>query len=243
MPNISARGNNMPESPIRKLVPYAESAKAKGTHVYHLNIGQPDIETPSVALESMKGLDRKVIEYSHSAGFQSYRDGLAKYYASKDIQVSSDEILVTTAGSEAILFGLMACLNPNDEIIINGGITNTDEIKDHLKKTNGVMIGRAAYHTPYLLADIEREIFKNKKVPSRQEVIENLIPYVKDELKKGTRLNQIMRHTLGLFHGQSGASYWKRYLSKNMCVRDADIQKIDHIMDKIKYNNFEQRVG
>jgi len=118
MPNISTRGNNMPESPIRKLVPYAESAKAKGTHVYHLNIGQPDIETPSVALESMKGLDRKVIEYSHSAGFQSYRDGLAKYYASKDIQVSSDEILVTTAGSEAILFGLMACLNPNDEIII-----------------------------------------------------------------------------------------------------------------------------
>jgi len=132
---------------------------------------------------------------------------------------------------------------PNDEIIINGGITNTDAIKDHLNKTNGVMIGRAAYHTPYLLADIEREIFKNEKVPSRQEVIENLIPYVKDELKKGTRLNQIMRHTLGLFHGQSGASYWKRYLSKNMCVRDADIQKIDHIMDKIKYNNFEQRVG
>ena len=132
---------------------------------------------------------------------------------------------------------------PNDEIIINGGITNTDEIKDHLKKTNGVMIGRAAYHTPYLLADIEREIFYNEKVPSRQEVIENLIPYVKDELKKGTRLNQIMRHTLGLFHGQSGASYWKRYLSENMCVRDADIQKIDHIMDKIKYNNVEQRVG
>ncbi len=132
---------------------------------------------------------------------------------------------------------------PNDEIIINGGITHTDEIKDHLKKTNGVMIGRAAYHTPYLLADIEREIFKNEKVPSRQEVIENLIPYIKDELKKGTRLNQIMRHTLGLFHGQSGASYWKRYLSENMCVRDADVQKIDHIMDKIKYNNLEQRVG
>ena len=130
---------------------------------------------------------------------------------------------------------------PNDEIIINGGITHTDEIKDHLKKTNGVMIGRAAYHTPYLLADIEREIFKNEKVPSRQEVIENLIPYIKDELKKGTRLNQIMRHTLGLFHGQSGASYWKRYLSENMCVRDADVKKIDHIMDKIKFNNI--RVG
>jgi len=132
---------------------------------------------------------------------------------------------------------------PNEEIIINGGITHTEEIKGHLKKTNGVMIGRAAYHTPYFLADIEREIFQNENVPSRQEVIENLIPYIKEELKKGTRLNQIMRHTLGLFHGQSGASYWKRYLSENMCVRNADVQKIDHIMDKIKYNNVEQRVG
>jgi len=132
---------------------------------------------------------------------------------------------------------------PNEEIIINGGITSVEEINDHLKKTDGVMIGRAAYHTPYFLADIEKEIFKNKTIPSRQEVIEKLIPYVKEEIKKGTRLNQIMRHTLGLFHGQSGASYWKRYLSENMCVRDADVQKIDHIMDKIQYNNIERRVG
>ncbi len=132
---------------------------------------------------------------------------------------------------------------PNEEIIINGGITSVKEINDHLKKTDGVMIGRAAYHTPYLLADIEKEIFKNETIPSRQEIIENLIPYVKEELKKGTRLNQIMRHTLGLFHGQSGASHWKRYLSENMCVRNADVQKIDHIMDKIKYNNVERRVG
>ena len=132
---------------------------------------------------------------------------------------------------------------PDEEIIINGGITSIEEINNHLKKTDGVMIGRAAYHSPYLLAEIEKEIFKNKTIPSRQEVIENLIPYVKDELKKGTRLNQIMRHTLGLFHGQTGASYWKRYLSENMCVRDADIQKIDHLMDKIKYNNIESRVG
>ena len=132
---------------------------------------------------------------------------------------------------------------PNEEIIINGGITSIEEIENHLKKTDGVMIGRAAYHTPYLLADIEKEIFKSDTIPSRQEVIENLIPYVKEELKKGTRLNQIMRHTLGLFHGQSGASHWKRYLSENMCVRNADVQKIDHIMDKIKYNNVERRVG
>ena len=132
---------------------------------------------------------------------------------------------------------------PNEEIIINGGITSVQEIKPLLKKTDGVMIGRAAYHTPYLLADIEKEIFNNDNVPSRQDVIEKLIPYVKNELKKGTRLNQIMRHTLGLFHGQTGASYWKRYLSENMCVRNADIQKIDHIMDKIKHNNAERRVG
>ena len=132
---------------------------------------------------------------------------------------------------------------PNEEIIINGGITSTDEIKSHLTKTDGVMIGRAAYHTPYLLAEIEKAIFNNEDIPSRQEVIENLIPYVREELKKGTRLNQIMRHTLGLFHGQAGASYWKRYLSENMCVRDADVKKIDHIMDKIKYNNIDRSVG
>jgi len=132
---------------------------------------------------------------------------------------------------------------PDDEIIINGGITSVEEIRPHLKKTDGVMIGRAAYHTPYLLADIEREIFDNENVPSRQDVIEQLIPYVKSELKKGTRLNQIMRHTLGLFHGQSGASFWKRYLSENMCVRDADVKKIDHIMDKVKFNNFDRSVG
>ena len=118
MPSISNRGLEMPESPIRKLVPYSEQAKQKGINVYHLNIGQPDIETPVEVLSHMKNLERTVIEYSHSAGFQSYREGLAKYYASKNIEVTSEEIIVTTAGSEGILFGLMACLNPGDEIII-----------------------------------------------------------------------------------------------------------------------------
>ena len=132
---------------------------------------------------------------------------------------------------------------PNEEIIINGGITSVEEVKLQLKKTDGVMIGRAAYHTPYLLANIEKEIFNNKNIPSRQDVIEQLIPYVKDQIKKGTRINQIMRHTLGLFHGQIGASYWKRYLSENMCVRDADVKKIDHIMDKIRLNNVDTSVG
>ena len=122
----------------------------------------------------------------------------------------------------------------NEEIIINGGITSTDQIKNHLSKVDGVMIGRSVYHSPYFLVEIEKEIFKNNNTPSRQEVIENLIPYVKKETKKGTRLNQIMRHTLGLFHGQTGSNFWKRYLSENLCVRDADVKKIDHIMDKVK---------
>jgi len=126
---------------------------------------------------------------------------------------------------------------PKEEIIINGGITSTEQIKEHLKMVDGVMMGRSIYHSPYLLADIEREIFNNENILSRQEVMENLVPYVKEETKKGTRLNQIMRHTLGLFHGQAGASFWKRYLCENMCVRDADVKKIDHIMDKISFNH------
>ena len=129
------------------------------------------------------------------------------------------------------------------EIIINGGINNTDHIKSHLLKTDGVMLGRSVYHSPYLLAEIEKEIFNNENYPSRQEVVERLIEYLKKEVNKGTRVNQIMRHTLGLFHGQTGSSYWKRYLSENMCVRDADIQKVNHIIDKVKLNNVIQSAG
>ena len=120
------------------------------------------------------------------------------------------------------------------EIIINGGISSTHEIKNHLNKVDGVMIGRSIYHSPYMLAEIEKEIFNNDNVLSREQIIEQLVPYVKNEIKNGTRMNQIMRHTLGLFHGKTGSSFWKNYLTKNMCVRDADVQKIDHIMDKVK---------
>ena len=129
------------------------------------------------------------------------------------------------------------------EIIINGGITSPVQVKEHLLKVDGVMIGRSIYHSPYMLADIEKEIFKNKAIPSRQEVVEKLVKYLKDEVQKGTRVNQIMRHTLGLFHGQTGSNFWKRYLSENMCVRDADIQKVNHIMDKVRLNHVAQPVG
>ena len=126
---------------------------------------------------------------------------------------------------------------PNLEIIINGGITNTDQIKDHLKIVDGVMIGRSIYHSPYFLADIEKEIYSSENISSREDVIKELIHYVKVEIKKGTKLHHIMRHTLGLFHGKSGSSFWKRYLSENFCVRNADVQKVDHILDKIGYQN------
>jgi tRNA-dihydrouridine synthase A len=131
----------------------------------------------------------------------------------------------------------------NDQVIINGGITSNDQIQEHLTKVDGVMIGRAVYHSPYFLAEIEKNIFNNNNVLTRQEVIESLIPYIKKEISNGTQLNQIMRHTLGLFHGQTGSSFWKRYLSENLCVRDADIKKIDHIMDKVKLSPQAHSVG
>jgi aspartate aminotransferase len=118
MPTISSRGGQMPSSPIRKLVPYAEEAKRQGIKVYHLNIGQPDIETPANVMDSIRHIDLKVIEYSHSAGILSYRKKLAEYYKRNQIDISPEEMIVTTGGSEAILFALMSCLDPGDEIII-----------------------------------------------------------------------------------------------------------------------------
>ena len=118
MPVISQRGIAMPASPIRKLVPFAEAAKKRGTKVYHLNIGQPDIVTPSVIMDAVRHADIRVIEYSHSAGNQSYREKLTGYYAGVGVMVSANDIIITTGGSEAILFGFMACLDAGDEVII-----------------------------------------------------------------------------------------------------------------------------
>ncbi len=126
--------------------------------------------------------------------------------------------------------------NDDLEIIINGGITNSEEIKNHLENCDGVMIGRAIYQNPYFLADIEDKIFNNNNVPSRAEVAEKLVEYVKEEVKKGIRVNQIMRHAVGLYHGQKGANKWKRFLSDNMMARDSDFQKVNHIM-QIAQNN------
>ncbi len=118
MPTISNKGQSMPSSPIRKLVPYSDSAKKRGVKVYHLNIGQPDIETPKNAIDALKNADLSIVEYSHSAGILSYRKKLVEYYGRYDIKLDENEIIVTNGGSEAILFAFMSCLDPGDEVII-----------------------------------------------------------------------------------------------------------------------------
>jgi aspartate aminotransferase len=118
MPKISEKGQSMPPSPIRKLVPYAEAAKAKGISIFHLNIGQPDIHTPEVMMNAVRNINLKVVEYSHSAGIESYRKKLATYYQKNKINVDWQDIMITTGGSEAIEIGMMACLNAGDEVII-----------------------------------------------------------------------------------------------------------------------------
>jgi aspartate aminotransferase len=118
MPKIALRGEMMPPSPIRKLVPYADAAKERGVKVFHLNIGQPDVETPKALMDAVRNTQIKVLEYSHSAGFESYRKKLVNYYAKFDIDINHNQMIITTGGSEAILFGVMSCLDPGDEMII-----------------------------------------------------------------------------------------------------------------------------
>jgi len=118
MPTISQKGKKMPASPIRKLVPYAEAAKKRGVKVYHLNIGQPDIETPEVALNAVRNFEQKVVEYSHSAGILSYRQKLVEYYEKFNIHITADDIIIGAGASEAILFAMNSCMDPGDEIII-----------------------------------------------------------------------------------------------------------------------------
>ena len=118
MPKISTKGLEMPQSPIRKLVPFSEAAKNAGNTVFHLNIGQPDISSPQIAIDAVRHMHLEVLEYSHSAGFDSYRKGLATYYQNHGLSVNKDDILVTTGGSEALIFGFLTCFNPGDEVII-----------------------------------------------------------------------------------------------------------------------------
>jgi aspartate aminotransferase len=189
MPKISEKAIHMPASPIRKLVPYAEAAKSRGTKIYHLNIGQPDIETPEVMLEAVRNFAPKVIEYSHSAGMESYRRKLAGYYHKHGIEVNHEQILITCGGSEAIEIALMSCLNNGDELLIpepfyanyNGFSCQADVIVKPIKsviengfalppiaefeklitpKTKGIMICNPGNPTGYLYSKEELELLK-----------------------------------------------------------------------------------
>ena len=133
--------------------------------------------------------------------------------------------------------------NPDLEIVINGGITNTEDIKKHLDICDGVMIGRAIYQNPYFLSEIEKEIFSNNTVPSREDIAKEILKYLEEEVKVGTKVNHVMRHTVGLYHGQPGSKDWKRYLSDNMMARDSDFQKAKHIMTIVQNNEKANQIN
>ena len=133
--------------------------------------------------------------------------------------------------------------NPDLEVIINGGITNIEDIKKHLEICDGVMIGRAIYQNPYFLSEIEKEIFSNNTVPSREDIAKEILKYLEEEVKVGTKVNHVMRHTVGLYHGQPGSKDWKRYLSDNMMARDSDFQKAKHIMTIVQNNEKANQIN
>ena len=133
--------------------------------------------------------------------------------------------------------------NPDLEVIINGGITNIEDIKKHLEICDGVMIGRAIYQNPYFLSEIEKEIFNTNKIPSREDVAKEILKYLEEEVKAGAKVNHIMRHTVGLYHGQPGSKDWKRYLSDNMMARDSDFKKAKHIMTIVQNNEKANQIN
>ena len=200
MLKISQRGHEMPASPIRKLVPYAEAAKKKGIKVYHLNIGQPDIETPQLCLDAVKNADFKVLEYSHSAGNESYRKKLVGYYAGNGIDITPNEIIITTGGSEAILFGFMACLDAGDEVIIpepfyanyNGFAIQADVVVKPIS---------SSIETGFALPPIEDF---EKAITSKTKAIvvcnpNNPTGYLYSEAEMETLKNIVLKHNLYLF--------------------------------------------
>ena len=200
MPKISQKGIQMPESPIRKLVPFAEKAKQKGHHVYHLNIGQPDIKTPEVALKAVKEANIEVLEYSHSAGFDSYRNKLAKYYQQHNLDVNANDIIITTGGSEALMFALGSTMDTGDEIIIPEPFYAN---YNGFSTSNGVNIVpvMSTLETGFALPSIAE--FEKKITPSKTKAILICNPgnptgylYSEEEMQELTEL--VIKHDLFL---------------------------------------------
>jgi aspartate aminotransferase len=204
MLQISHRGQTMPPSPIRKLVPYAEAAKKKGVKVYHLNIGQPDIETPKLVLDAVRHFDFTVLEYSHSAGNESYRRKLVDYYAKVGVNVNYNQIIVTTGGSEAILFGFMTCLDPGDEVIIP---------EPFYANYNGFAVEAGVKVVP-ITSDIRTgfalppiEAFEAAITPRTKAIVicnpNNPTGYLYTKEEMETLKNLILRHDLYLFSDEA----------------------------------------
>ncbi len=200
MPKISIRGAEMPASPIRRLIPFAEAAKKRGTHVFHLNIGQPDIETPSSFLDAIRNADLKVVEYSHSAGNESYRRKVAAYYQERGLSVETADVMITTGGSEAILFAMMCCLDPGDEVIIPEPFYAN---YNGFARAAGVTVIPVTAHVENGFALPEIAEFE-KKITSRTKAIIICNPnnptgylYSKEELERLRDL--VTRHDLFLF--------------------------------------------
>lgn len=245
MLKISHRGQVMPSSPIRKLVPYAEAAKKKGIHVYHLNIGQPDIETPKMILDAVRNSDFTILEYSHSAGNESYRRKLVHYYESVGIQINYNQIIITTGGSEAILFGFMACLDAGDEVIIpepfyanyNGfaveaGV-NVVPITSHIE--NGFALPPIEYFEKAITSNTKAIVICNPNNPTGYLYTAAEMAQLKDLIKK---------HNLYLFSDEA----YREFTYEGKQVSAMHLQGVDDnviIMDTIskRYSACGGRIG
>ncbi|MEY4876401.1 MAG: hypothetical protein RL708_1550 [Bacteroidota bacterium] len=246
MPNISHRGEIMPSSPIRKLVPYAEAAKQRGTKVYHLNIGQPDIETPKAVLDAVRHSDFKVLEYSHSAGNESYRRKLVSYYKRFDIDLDYSEIMITTGGSEAILFGMMACLDAGDEVIIpepfyanyNGFATAADVVIKPITST---------IDTKFALPPIEEF---EKLITSKTKAIvicnpNNPTGYLYSQQEMESLAALVKKHNLFLFSDEAYREFCYDGATPFSALQLKGIDDNVVVMDTIskRYSAFGGRIG
>tara|TARA_Y100000739_G_scaffold54464_1_gene43980 strand:+ start:1427 stop:2617 length:1191 start_codon:yes stop_codon:yes gene_type:complete len=246
MPKISKRGELMPESPIRKLVPYAEQAKKNGNQVYHLNIGQPDIKSPDIAINAVKNIKRVVFEYSHSAGLQSYREKISEYYSKLNLHITSEDIIVTNGASEAILFAINSCLDSDDEIIIpepfyanyNGFAKSCNAIIKPIK---------TSIKTSFKLPEIQE--FENKITKKTKAILicnpNNPTGYLYNKQELETLKKIVKKHNLFLFVDEVYREFCYDENNHYSILNFKDIQENVVVFDSVskRYSMCGVRVG
>ncbi len=246
MPKISKRGELMPESPIRKLVPYAEQAKKNGNQVYHLNIGQPDIKSPDIAINAVKNIKREVFEYSHSAGLQSYREKISEYYLKLNLHITSEDIIVTNGASEAILFAINSCLDSDDEIIIpepfyanyNGFAKSCNAIIKPIK---------TSIKTSFKLPEIQE--FENKITKKTKAILicnpNNPTGYLYNKQELETLKKIVKKHNLFLFVDEVYREFCYDKNNHYSILNFKDIQENVVVFDSVskRYSMCGVRVG